>query len=719
MKIWKILIVGSCLLLINIPRSSFAETDNSVEIKQLVDFMVSEKIVTLSSDLKLVPLSFYNGTLEDIAAYFGDFICAPDNTCTVVDTLYHPFAILGRGLPPMQGTELEWLEAQTQIERTNIKYATDIYHGATWQIALALAAKNGFLDTLRAKLLILNELLYIMEPVNRAVGLTFKYGNEISIFNPNFAYSFRWLATSFYNKDPFFNSRYQNFITQDFTLGEASVTDPAHHLPAFFKFVTTWSDYRPLTGKNAWAQFIGPLQAEFILNKGKVPLYSLALQNAINSLAPFELMQTGIGAFYFAPLGAQGIQSPLPSGEISIEDNFAVLAGLQILKNCLQHTVQTAQVRQALSRINVMLNGGRTIRGFNTLGLLSFLFNGAYDSNNGIFLTHGTASTPSSTNDWQPDTSPRASFTVVSTNLWAISALGAETIDRWFGRGAALKIWQTVRNNGGYFNNGELWGLGYSLNNNVGSQPESIMAAAQTGGAINALNSLIDFYRGSEIDVTDLESDQASLKLNFPHLRNDLYLDANFVDSTPREFFIAVPPSIGQAYLYASKRFPIPFDWNANTIASVNANAWVIMNNFDFNPFQYTGKRTGENYSTPQKVDILDKAIQSLSGALPIAVTVNFSAGELGPIRRLALRYNLDGSQTNWITAAIVDERQSFTNLPRGTKAIAISIVNDDFANVCQVNPATRICTDESCLNVRSINAHWSSNGLGDCDLGG
>ena len=717
MKKWKIFIIASCLL-INPPILSCAETDNSSEIKQLVNFLVSDKIVTLTADLKLVPLSFYTGTTEDIAAYFGDFICAANNTCTVVDSLYHPFAILGRGLPPREGTELEWLEAQAQIERTNIVNVTDIYHGATWQIALALAAKNGFLDPFRAKLLVLNELFYITNPINRAVGLTFKYGNDISVFNPNFAYTFRWLATSFYNKDPFFNCRYQDFITQDFTLGEASIADPAHHLPGFFKFITTWSDYRPLTGKNAWAQLIGPLQAEFILNNGKIPLYSLALQNAINSLTPFELMQTGIGAFYLAPLGTQGSQAPLPSGEISIEDNLAVLAGLQVLKSSLQNTIQTAEVKQALSRIHVMLNGGRTIRGFNTLGLLSFLYNGAYDPDNGIFLTRGTALIASSTDNWQPGTSSRASFTAVSTNLWAISVLGAETIDRWFGRETALKLWQTVRNNGGYFNNGELWGLGYSLNNNVGSQPESIMAAAQTGAAINALNMLIDFYRGSEIDVTDLETDRASLKLNFSHLRNDLYLNSNFVDATPREFFIIVPPSMGQAYLYASKRFPIPFDWNANTIASINANAWVVMNNFDFNPFQYAGKLAGENYTTPQKRVILDKTIETPSGALPIEVTINFSAGELGSIKRLALRYNLDGSQTNWITAAITNERQSFTQLPRGTKAIAISMVNDDFANVCQINPATRICTDESCLNVRSINAHWSSNGLGDCDLG-
>lgn len=200
MNKWKILCAASSLFF-----SSFclSENNNSIEVKQLVNFIVSNKILITTNELQLVPLSFYLGTQEEIAAYFGDFICTPDDSCTVVDTLYKPFTILGRGLAPMDGTELEWLQAQAQIERTNLRYATDIYHGATWQIALALAAKNGFLDFARAKLLILNELLYVTNPINRAIGLNFIYGNRTPIFNPNFAFSFRWLPNNFFNKDPF------------------------------------------------------------------------------------------------------------------------------------------------------------------------------------------------------------------------------------------------------------------------------------------------------------------------------------------------------------------------------------------------------------------------------------------------------------------------------------------------------------------------------------
>jgi hypothetical protein len=410
------------------------------------------------------------------------------------------------------------------------------------------------------------------------------------------------------------------------------------------------------------------------------------------------------------------VQSLITPGDIEMEDNFATLAGLQILKNILKKTEQTAEVKRALAHIDVMLNGGITLNGFRTIGLLSFIYNGGFDKEGGIFFANGFALTPSSTNDWQPGSSPGINFSIVSTNLWALSALGVETIDNWFGNGASLKIWQTVRDNGGYFNNGQLWGLGYSLNNNVGSQPEAIMTAANTAAAINALNSLIDFYGDSE-EGADLRSDLTALEQNIQNLRNDLYLNAGFNNATPREFFITVPGNLGDAYLYASKRFPVPFDWNANTLSSINANAWVLMNDFDFNPFQYKGKLPGEDYPIPAQINIMDTDIELTDGALPKTVVVRFSAGNLGSIRRLAIRYNRDGSQTNWIIAAIIDQREGFATLPQGAKAISISFVNNDFANACEVNPAADICIDNDCMNVKTINARWSSNGLGNCDL--
>ncbi|WED44321.1 hypothetical protein [Legionella cardiaca] len=704
---------------------ALAASNRDREIKDLVRFLTSSAMLVPSKSGLLIPLNFYVGSTEDVARYFGDYICLPDDTCTVVDSLYSnpyffltsPFAILGEGLPPQQGTVQEWFQAQAQIERTNINYGTDIYHAATWQIALALASKNDYLSEAKARELVANELDSISNPANRAIGIFFQYGYQLSIFDPLKAFTFRLIATNYFNKDPFFGGRYQDFITWNYNIYTLAKNDPEGHSPDFFTFVTTWSDWKPLTGENAWAQLIGPLQAEYIFTEGKVSATSKAVLNAINSLYAFSAMQTAVGAFYYAPGGTRDNQGVLPVGEVSIEDNFSVLAGLQVLKGILEKTEHTAEVTHALDMIDTMLNGGITVNGYETLGLLSFLYNGAFDAQKGVFYTHGSIDIPSSKTDWNPDTSEELTGMAVDVNLWGMSALGIETMDNWYGNGTALNLWRIIRNQGGYFDNGQLWGIGFTLNNHTDIEPEDIMSAENTASAINTVRALIDHYSGLGMDTTELEADLRSMQDNFSNLRNDEYLSANFVGATPKEFYIDLPIEIGRAYLYASRRFPLPFLWNANTLASTTATSWVLINRFDFNPFQYTGKLEGEDYSIPVKIDIFDHDNEPDGGSLPKTVRVKYTRGDLGPVKKLVISYNLDGSQVNWIVAASTAQRQGIASLPKGAEGIMISFFDSGWVNACQIIPATKICKDPSCMGVHTIAARWSSNGKGECDL--
>jgi hypothetical protein len=698
------------------------------EIEDLVQFLTSPQMLTPSKNGLLIPLSFYVGSVDDVARYFGDFICAPDNTCRVEDSLYSnpyafivsPFVILGRGLPPQEGTVAEWLQAQTQIERTNIKYGTDIYHAAIWQIALALAAENDYLSSTQAQTLVTNELDSISLPVNRAIDPLFKYGNQLVIGDPTKAFSFRLLATNYYNQDPFVGSRYQQLISWDYDPAILAANDPEGHSPDFFTYITTWSDWKPLTGENAWAQLIGPLQAEYIFNEGEISASSKALQNAMHSLYAFSAMQTATGALYYAPEGVRDSQGTLPSGLVVIEDNFSVLAGLQILKNILENTEQTADVIVALQNIDVLLNGGRTVNGWQTRGLLSFLYNGAYDTQNQVFYTQGSINIPFSFEDWAPDISPHLPTMGVNVNLWGISVLGVETVDNWFGQGTARNIWRIVRNQGGYFQNDSLWGLGFTLNNHTEIEPEDILSAENTASAINTLRALIDHYGRLEEDTSDLETDLTQMRTNLVNLRNDEYLASGFVEATPARFFIELPQELGRAYLYASRRSPLPFPflWNANTLSSLSATAWVLVSKFDFNPFQYTGRLQGERYTIPVKVNILDRDTDPEGGALPRTVKVTYNRGNLGSITKLIISYNLDGSQVNWIVAGTTLQRMGVATLPIGAEGILISFYTDSgWAKACQVIPAARICKDNACTSTFTIAAIWSSNGQGRCRL--
>ncbi len=709
-------------LLLNNLNLALAAKNTDREIKELIRFLTSSQILTLSKDALSIPLSFYVGTTEDVARYFGDFICSTDDTCRVIDTLYSnpypfltsPYVILGQGLPPKEGTVQQWFQAQAQIERTNIKYGTDIYHAAVWQIALALASKNDYLSTTTVRNLVANELASISNPANRATSPIFKYGYQVSIVDPLKAFTFRLLATNYYNKDPFFGGPYQQFFSWDYDPFVLARNDPEGHNPDFFKFVTTWSDWKPLTGENAWAQLIGPLQAEYVFTEGKIPIDSAALQNAINSLFAFSAMQTGTGAFYYAPGGVQDGQGPIPPGEVSLEDNFSVLAGLQILRGILENTQQTTEVTGALHHIDIMLNGGITVNGYQTHGLLSFLYNGSFDRQKGVFYTQGSINIPSSPDDWMPDISEDLTSMAVDVNLWGISALGVETVDKWFGEGTALNIWRIVRNHGGYFQDSELWGVGYTLNNHTDIEPEDVMSADNTASAINTLRSMINHYSALGMDTQELEKDLRSLQDNIVSLRSDQYLAAGFVGATPSEFYIELPKQAGLAYLYASRRLDLPFLWNANTLASTSATSWVLITRFIFNPFQYTGKFEGEDYPIPLRIDILDDNNEPEGNALPRTVRVAYTRGDLEPVKKLVISYNLDGSQINWIVAGSTSLNRGIATLPKGAEGI---MIKSGWANACQVIPAINICKDDSCLSVHTIQARWSPNGKGQCDL--
>lgn len=598
-------IIASLLLITT--NLSLADSDcPNQDIQPLIQFMVSDQLLVANSNAQLSPRSYFVGEQSDIANYFGDFICTIENNCTVIDRIQISPRVLSNSefnVGPDQR-----IESDSQIERVTIRYGTDIYHGALWQIALALAAKNGLLNQERASQLIENELEVIRSPSNRAID-SFRYGNNIIVNNPESAFSFRWLSRDWFNQDPFLNSRFQDYITSDFNFSDAAKFDPLHRDPSFYQSAITWSDQKPLLGKNAWAQLIGPLQAELILTNGAISISSLALRNAMVSLPTFSALQAGIGAFYLSPANIQ-TQGVFSDGEISIEDNFSVLAGLQILKRILLGVEQTPEVILALGYIDIMLYGGTTVNGFETLGLLSFIYNGAFDAKTGLFYSSGVALIPSSINDWQPNLTINSSFAVVRTNLWGIAALGINTINNWFGQNTVANIWQSLRNRGGYYYNQQFWGMGYSLNNNpvpsnsIDSQSENIMSTESTTAAINMLNSFIAFDETQGINSSELQQDLFAMQQHICNLRNDQYINANFNGAIPQEFFIRVPESMGQAYLYASKRFILPFDWNANPLASLSATAWVVINYFQFNPLQYLGGLIGENYPIPPKATI-------------------------------------------------------------------------------------------------------------------
>jgi hypothetical protein len=85
-----------------------------------------------------------------------------------------------------------------------------------------------------------------------------------------------------------------------------------------------------------------------------------------------------------------------------------------------------------------------------------------------------------------------------------------------------------------------------------------------------------------------LKLDEQSMLEAIKKMRVDTYATVRFPDQ-PQNYLQLLPLGQTRPYIYASKRYLIPFGWYANPIPSTCATAWIIMVADDYNPFVYGG----------------------------------------------------------------------------------------------------------------------------------
>lgn len=581
----KILLLLVCFELSATP---WKEIQTPQEIDSIINFMVAPfENVGFSykgEGNEILPLSYYN-TPE----YWGEYVCKLPNTdCTVIDQ----YNSQDYSLRPLQSKKSPG--GDLQVERVNVNYGINIYDAACWQIALAVAAHAGKRSPSGESLYNLanNVNKERADSTNRAITKadgTFTY-NGTKITNPSQAYSYRMLTRSWLSKDPFMGTTYAKYIK-----AENLPKDPEYK-----EGLISWLDWKPITGENAWAFLIGPIQAAYLeyVRPGKkqsIPSDLIGIQNAINVLYAFKAMQSPIGGIYYATLGSLGNvgSEPVNPYEISVENNASALAGLLMLQQLLALTTPSAEITQAQTVIKSMIYGDNQ-----TKGLLSFFKNYAWDKKAGLFIQGGIVGN----NSWAPALEPKA----VDVSTWGVTVLGQPLLDSWFGFGAAYKVWLNTKKWGGFYGpDGELWGVGYSDRDGNGPRSQGIISAEWTAGAINMIRALITQYnqiatstkspknqkqRAATI-IADLQKDHASMTKNIMSLRHDNYQTNNaYKNVRPANYGQLMKiPSNKLSFLYASKRYFIPFGWFANPLPSTTSTAWIIMLNYNFNPFTLGG----------------------------------------------------------------------------------------------------------------------------------
>ncbi|HEY5811812.1 MAG TPA: hypothetical protein VIT23_04060, partial [Terrimicrobiaceae bacterium] len=333
---------------------------------------------------KWLPLS-YLATPDYWTKYVANI---PNNNLSVTDR----YNSSNYTLTPVKTTP----GADLQVERVMINYGTNIYDSACWQIALGVygRSKDSGADSNKYFNLASNQTLLLTEGydgnadspaanANRAItkGDTFKY-NGATITDPKNAFFFRMITRNWLSEDPFIRTAYLD----KYVMAENLPRDNA----AYARGKITWVDWKPITGENAWALLLGPIQLDRLktasLHQSHVPFASSSVQNAIHALKAFSSMQAPIGCFYYACQGTLGNQGEnvVDKYEVSVENNASALAGLLILKTTLEEEKKhepshSAAIQAALDQVNVMINGGKTVQNYNTEGLVQFFKKYAWD----------------------------------------------------------------------------------------------------------------------------------------------------------------------------------------------------------------------------------------------------------------------------------------------------------------------------------------------------
>ncbi|MGZ6186450.1 MAG: hypothetical protein ACXWNN_11240, partial [Candidatus Binataceae bacterium] len=348
----------------------------------------------------------------DTPAYWGAYVCGGSKATCAINDSYSP---LDYQLTPAPGPA-----GKLQVERVNTHNGANIYDIATWQIAVMLGAvKNRFRsasatsayafasgppELLRQSASL--SALAVAPGGKRAVtaGKTFVY-NGHTVTDGARAYAFRTFAPEWLARDPLMESPFAAFVTAS----NLPVADRAYQAGKI-----TWTDWKPITGENAWAFLIGPLQAAYLNyivdQQGKfVPFNDAAVQNALDVLPAFAAMQSSIGGVFYAPAGSVGNEgdAPINPHTLSVENNLSLYAGLRILRATLQAEAEEdkapagadkKRIAETLDLIDVMIGGGRLENGRETKGLLSFFKDAAWKD--GAFVQGGVADDSAEPRPW-------------------------------------------------------------------------------------------------------------------------------------------------------------------------------------------------------------------------------------------------------------------------------------------------------------------------------
>jgi len=342
--------------------------------------------------------------------------------------------------------------------------------------------------------------------------------------------------------------------------------------------VIHWNDWKPITGENVWGIILGPMQVLMIKNCSRIPKFTTfkdapdEVQLAISILPAASALQSSLGSMYHCPKGTK-MFPPDPSEEtnVSNENNFSAWASYKALYFILDnwYTSGDPTLDAAKMTVNNLIQG---LDHWFATYLLPKPIKGENVVSQGGHVTFAGV--------YQPQGGDQAF--AVDCQTWGMMVYGSRRFDAAYGSTTtAYGVWQSTKKLAGFYINGQLAGVGYTTPQSNHTKPD-IWSGEWTWGAIFSCRKMAAEYtaQGKTAWAADLLADAKSMET--------LMMQA----VTPGKDGVWIGGGLVQndgSYLYANKRFFIPWGWYANPIGATSSTGWAVFNDFQYDPFVLGG----------------------------------------------------------------------------------------------------------------------------------
>jgi len=362
---------------------------------------------------------------------------------------------------------------------------------------------------------------------------------------------------------------------------------------------TTWNvygvihfnDWKPITGENVWATMLGPLQALGLKTNNNLTNTSCGnyfrrpilqcdwktfdttpppVQLGISIIPALIALQAEVGTLFHCPWGAK-IFPPDPDegANVSNENNFSGYASIDTLYWVLTNYSKGSSdpvITWALESVTNLRKGLN--KWFDADSILSKT--GQLPNNEQVVPQGGHYNT----SGYFPVAIDTTGGLAIDCQTWGMTVMGRERIDGKHGAGTCYKIWQTAKKYAGYYKGQTLCGVGYTdlASTNGSSIPvNTIWSAEWTFGAINMAQVLSKSYA----DAGNAEYAQSLMQ------------DAQSMYDQVTQLWPQGLRFPDGSYVYANKRFFIPWGWFSNPISALCSTAWSVLAAQNCDPFHW------------------------------------------------------------------------------------------------------------------------------------